>query len=172
MRLHEIVFPVFLLPRNYDYFYRDSKLIAQSKESQEEYTVDNKNLSPPTLGGRRLRMSKEGLFNLARAKMISSIEMFLKTVKGETRVIDNAGNYFKYVKTTVVPLTYHRVISERWVEGRGVYVELVGVACEHKLPWDTKGMIGKYVGMLHIYKDVLIPYELSDEPKDRTRRKV
>ena len=46
MRLHEIVFPVFLLPRNYDYFYRDSKLIAQSKESQEEYTVDNKNLSP------------------------------------------------------------------------------------------------------------------------------
>lgn len=166
MKLLDITFPVFTLPKSPHKIWEEFNVLYMQTESGKLYILDNKNLSGKNLGIRRAKIDPKDLYKHKRCYY--SISQLLKSTY--SKFIDYTGKVFQYTKTTMVPLKYHKLKDIKAIENFSI-LSFYNTPYILKIRTSPKVYDIKYVGLL--YTDFgLIPYEFSDEPKKDTRRKI
>lgn len=169
MLLTDITFPIFPI-RSGKLYIKDG--IDYINTGKSVWQVDNKNLMGKTLVGRRFGIPRKERYPLTLS--IFNISQLLNYKKG-TRFIDSLGNIFKYKKTRMEKLEYHKILGKRQVEDNWA---LFTEAYAHPF-YVTKGLFNRvyeygeniYVGLLGYHGGHLV-YDLSTTKHKTTRRKV
>lgn len=163
--IFDATFPIYTITDNHKKIWEDMNVLYIDTISGT-YMLDNRNVAGETLGKRRLKLKNTENLYVPR-KVCYNFEQVLHC-KNKC-FIDNTGTVFKYIKTTFVPLKYHKVdYIERLEEG--CIVHLKDVYYPQKFNCRKAHSI-EYVGLLHT-KMGLILYENTDIKKKDTRRKI
>ena len=166
MHLSDIIFPVYPI-KDYRKIWTNINILYIENE-KDIYILDNRNLSGDTLGSRRLRVKNMPIYPLSTP--IFNIKQLIKTASSSiNKFIDSSGTLFDYNKDSYVPLKYHKIIRMEQGKGR-LFIFIKEMAC----PIIMEGNISinyKYIGLLYLDEGI-IPYELLEERKKHTRRKV
>lgn len=98
---YQIKFPIYLLPSDITIQRKDGIVFADNK------VLDNKNVSQPTLGLRRLHSPVVELFPLR--KRITRLEELFRNKNKIKLFIDTNGDIREYIKTERVDLKCHKI---------------------------------------------------------------
>lgn len=164
--LLDFKFPVFKLREHLDYKELDGVMYIKNTENEWK-VLDNKNLAGNTLAARRISIDTNKRYPLDRA--IFTYAQLLRHHTPKDRYIDANGKCFKYKKTKIVPLKYREIIDVNYLDGYGMALTVKGM--DNPIPVPAGSPIEGYVGLLE-FADGYILYELSDEKKDATWRKI
>lgn len=165
MHLKDIEFPVFAIG-SYEKLWEENLILYLKSGYDIIYKVDNKNLAGDTVGKRRLRIPKNERYNF-RGTFFTIYQMINS---GKKVFIDNRGKVFRYNKSTKVDLIYREIKKIKRVEDEGYLIYANKVPVPIKVPvilFERQ----KYIGLLN-YKGSYILYELTDEQKADTWRKI
>ena len=106
LNLFDIVFPVYSLPKVYEKIWEKYN-VTYMETIYGTYVLDNKNMDGDTVGKRRLQINNSQLYRPRH--VYYNIPQFLHS---KTNVfMDSLGRVFKYKKTEMVPLKYHKIKS-------------------------------------------------------------
>ena len=164
LNLFDIVFPVYSLPKVYEKIWEKYN-VTYMETIYGTYVLDNKNMDGDTVGKRRLQINNSQLYRPRH--VYYNIPQFLHS---KTNVfMDSLGRVFKYKKTKMVPLKYHKIKSIHRLNSGECELELdinfsVKVNC--RLAYSVQ-----YVAVLHT-KWGYILYSFSEFEKPNTRRKI
>lgn len=164
LNLFDIKFPVYSLPKSYEKLWTKYN-VTYLETIHDTYVLDNKNMPGDTLGKRRAHINNSKLYNPRH--VYQNISQFLHS---KTNVfIDTLGRVFKYKKTNMVPLKYHKIKDIHRLESGECELELdvnfpIKVTCRVAYSIIC-------VGLLHT-KWGYILYSLEEEMQNDTRRKI
>lgn len=165
MHLKDIEFPVFAIG-SYEKLWEENLILYLKSGYDIIYTVDNKNLAGDTVSKRRLRIPKKERYTF-RGTFFNIYQMINS---GKKVFVDNNGRLFKYSKSTKVELLYREIKRVKRVENVGylLYIDKIPTPITVPVLFYTRQ---KYAGLLN-YKGSYILYELTDEKKADTWRKI
>lgn len=164
LSLFDIVFPVYTLPKVYERIWEDFN-VTYIETVYGIYVLDNKNMDGDTVGKRRLHINNSKLYRPRH--VYYNISQFLKS---KTNIfMDSLGRVFKYKKTHIVPLKYHKIKSIYRLESGECYIEL-DINFPIKVNCRLAYSMG-YVGVLHT-KWGYILYSFSEYEMKNTKRKI
>jgi hypothetical protein len=167
LNLFKIIFPIYSITRTYKKIWVDINVTYIETDSGT-YILDNKNVQGDTLGKRRLRI-KNDVYKLYKPrKVIYNISQLLHST--DSVFIDTTGVVFKYKKTEMVPLKYHKVESITEAKDGECILEIPKLNYSYKTTCRYAYGV-KFIGLLHT-KYGYIPYEFCEEKKDDARRKI
>jgi hypothetical protein len=164
LNLFDIAFPVYSLPREYIKIWDDFN-VTYLETRYGIYVLDNKNMQGDTVGKRRLHVNNSILYRPRH--VYYNIPQFLHS--NTNMFMDSLGRVFKYKKTHMVPLKYHKIIDIKRLESGDCSIEL-----KINLPIKVNCRLAhsvQYVAVLHT-KWGYILYSFSEYKKDDTRRKI
>ena len=160
MRLSDLEFPVFVLPKDTEIDTQDGIVFA------DRQMLDDLNPKGSTIGIRRLRSSYPTKFNLNKA--VHDIPSFLKV--GAKKFVDSKGTVFNYEKTRMVDLKYLHINKVQWNESHSVlWVEDVNFPFNILRPPSPEM---RWAGLLYDKGLPWILYEYSEFRKKDTKRKI
>lgn len=160
MKLTDIVFPVFILPRDIDIDTQDGIVFANRQ------MLDDLNVNHDSLGMRRLRSSYPTKFPLTKA--VHDIPSFLKSAA--KRFVDSNGTVFRYDKTRMVDLRYYLIKSVRRLGTKSiVWIEDINFPFDLARPPDPEM---RWAGILYDGRHPWLLYEFSENKKKDTKRKI
>ena len=188
MRLSDLEFPVFVLPKDTEIDTQDGIVFA------DRQMLDDLNAKGSTIGIRRLRSSYPTKFNLNKLfflnisntmigilagtnltsgdnnlnKAVHDIPSFLKV--GAKKFVDSKGTVFNYEKTRMVDLKYLHINKVQWNESHSVlWVEDVNFPFNILRPPSPEM---RWAGLLYDKGLPWILYEYSEFRKKDTKRKI
>ena len=164
--LNEITFPVFALRSFEKIFKEDNKIFVIGTIVNEALILDDLSYDLP-FPRRRLQIPENVKYKINKSYM--NISQFLKTKTCKRTFIDNTGLIFKYTKTKIVKLTYHKILQAIRNEEIGIILIIQNI--DIPLTVSSLEPIKEYVGLLH-YCGGYIIYEYTSEKKKDTWRKV
>ena len=158
--LKRVEFPVFLIPTD-EHYSKDGLIFIEGR------IVDDRNMPGETLGLRRIQTPFKKLLPLRRG-VDSYIGIFKQ--KGNQAFIDSLGRIFRYEKTKMIPLKYHKI---RKVVKEGTYssVWVSNFSFPFVVPRPPKqGYI--WAGVLHLNGQPWLLYDYAETKQRDTRRKI
>ena len=160
MRLSDVVFPVFILPKDAEIDTQDGIVFANGQ------MLDDLNVKGDTVGIRRLRSPFPTKFRLNKAA--HDIPSFLKS--SAKKFIDSEGTVFNYTKTRMVDLKYFRIkkISHKETHSN-LWVEDINFPFSIARPPAPEM---RFAGILHDKGYPWLLYEYSEFWKKDTKRKI
>ena len=166
LNLFDINFPIYSITKTYEKIWEDMN-VTYVRTSTGTYVLDNKNVEGDTLGKRRLRI-KNDIYKLYRSRKVCyNISQLIKSK--EQYFIDTNGIAFKYKKTEIVHLIYHKVEVIESKDGECI-LDIPKLNYSHKT--NCRQAYGiQYIGLLHT-KYGYIPYDFCEYPKANTVRKI
>lgn len=165
MHLTNIKFPIYAIGA-YEKLWEENLILYLQANDDKIYIVDNKNLAGETLGERRFRISKED-----RYKFVGTIFNIYQLINSKRKVfIDSVGKVFRYKRTKRADLLYRKIKKVKRIEDKGYLAYIEGISAPIIIPalFYTKQL---YAGVL-VYNGSYILYELTDEAKEDTWRKI
>lgn len=165
LNLFDIEFPVYKLPTKYVDIWEEYNVLYL-KTIYATYILDNKNVEGDTVGKRRVRLSDISQLYRTRA-VYYNMEQFLHST-GKI-FMDNIGRCFKYEKTEIVKLKYHKVLDIEYLDS-GDCSLLLDINLHIRLSC-KRAQEATYLGILHT-KYGYILYELTEEHKKDTWKKI
>jgi len=160
MKLKDLVFPVYVLPKDTEIDRQDGIVFANGQ------MLDDRNVSGKTLGSRRLRSSYPTKFVLNKAT--HDIPSFLKSAG--KNFIDSHGKLFNYEKTKMADLKYHLI---KKVQARNtvsiVWIEDINFPFTVLRPPEASM---RYAGILYEKTYPWLLYEYCEFWKKDTKRKI
>lgn len=132
--LSEIVWPVFKLAekppiqRDGLVFFYTEYVDNNNQHSLVARLVDDRNLSQPTLGLRRLALKAQGETLYPIRTAIYLLADLIKLAKSTTWFVDSSGRVFQYEKNTRAKLTTKKIRKVLPASGLGCVLELEGVS--------------------------------------------
>jgi len=167
LNLFDIQFPIYSITKIYKRVWIEMNVTYIETESGI-YVLDNKNVQGDTLGKRRLKI-KNDVYTLYKPRKVFYNMSQLLNGK-ESIFIDTIGVVFKYKKTKMVPLKYHKVESITEAEDGECILEIPKLNYSYKTACRYAYGIN-FIGLLHT-KYGYIPYEFCEHMKADTRRKI
>lgn len=167
LNLFDIQFPIYSITRTYKRIWVEMNVTYIETESGI-YLLDNKNVQGDSLGKRRLRIQNDMYKLYKPRKVLHNISQLVNSK--EAIFIDTTGVVFKYKKTEMVPLKYHKVTSITEAEDGECILEVPKLNYSYKTACRYAYGIN-FIGLLHT-KYGYIPYEFCEERKIDTRRKI
>ena len=159
MNLSDIRFPVYVVHTD-EVATRDGLLWCDGK------IVDDKNTSGNSIGERRLKTPQQNLYDLKY-----QIDTFGDMIKHRGRFyVDTNGKFFIYEKSKSVKLKYH-LISKVEQKEIATLIWIKGIPFPFELarpPFASQ----RFAGILYIDNRPSFIYELSEEKKKDTWRKI
>lgn len=165
MLLKNVEFPIFVIG-SHKRLWSENNILYLESDRDIIYKLDNKNLSGRTLAERRLKINKEQRYKFT--KTCFTIAQLIKS--GKKLFLDNTGRLVKYRKDRRVNLIYRPIISAKPIEGKGMLVKVRGISTVFTIS-NFVFKQSKYIGLL-VINDGYLVYELSDERKPDTWRKI
>lgn len=167
LNLFDINFPIYSITKSYKKIWTDMNVTYIQTESGT-YVLDNKNIDGETVGKRRLRI-KNKIYPLYKPRKV--VYNISQLINGKESIfMDTDGTVFKYKKTEMVPLVYHKVDSIVEANDGECILDIPKINYSYKTIC-RKAYAIKYIGLLHT-KYGYIPYEFCEEAKGNTRRKI
>ena len=166
----ELVFPVYRVPETYPIQYSGTRTFIEGYDG-EERTIDDTAIPGNTIGLRRLKLSADGV-KLFRLRYKFSMWQALVTHKegGRGLYIDSSGYTFMYRPSQFITINWFEV-SCQVDQGNGTLLYLKG----HNVPIKHRRMLEPeltwYAGIASLAGDTIL-FDLCNEPKPRTKRKV
>jgi hypothetical protein len=164
LNLFDIEFPIYSITNSYKRIWEDMNVLY-IETPYNTYVLDNKNLPGDTLGKRRLQISNSDIYRPRR--VYYNIEQFLHSK--DKIYIDSLGRCFKYKKTEMVPLKYHKIKDINRLKS-GECVLTLDILFPLKVNCRLAYSI-EYVGVLHTKYGEIV-YSFEEEYKKDTRRKI
>ena len=160
MKLNDLVFPVYVLPKDTEIDKQDGIVFANGQ------MLDDRNIEGETLGIRRLRSSYPTKFILNKAT--HDIPSFLKSAG--KKFIDSSGKVFNYEKTRMVDLKYLLISKIRWNKTESIlFVEDINFPFTIPRPPEPEM---RYAGILFDRGYPWLLYEYCEFWKKDTKRKI
>ena len=164
LNLFDIKFPIYSITTSYKKIWKDMNVLY-IETPYGTYVLDNKNLPGDTVGKRRLQIKNSDIYRPRR--VYYNIEQLLHSK--DKIYLDSLGRCFKYQKTEMVPLKYHKIRNIKRLETGECVLEL-DIYFPQKVNCRLAHSI-EYVGVLHTnYGHIL--YSFEEEYKKDTRRKI
>lgn len=163
LSLFEVEFPIYSITSSYKKIWEDTNVLY-IETPYNTYVLDNKNLPGDTVGKRRLQIHNSIVYQPRR--VYYNIEQLLHSK--DKIYLDSLGRCFKYKKTEVVPLKYHKIKSVTRTDD-GCILEL-DILFPQKVNCRLAYGI-KYVGILHTRYGYIL-YSFEEELQKDSRRKI
>ena len=165
----DLVFPVYRVPETNPILYDGTRVYTSSEEG--EYTIDDTSVPGDTIGIRRLKLSTVGV-KLVRLQYKFSMWQALVAHKkgGKGLYIDSSGYTFMYKPSQSITIDWFEVTCQvdqgndtlLYLKGHNIPVKYRRIL-EPELTW--------YAGIASLAGDIIL-FDLCNEPKPRTRRKI
>lgn len=165
LSLFDIEFPIYTITKSYKNIWEEGNILY----IETPYGIsilDNKNMDGNTVGKRRIKINNSRLYR--PRKVYYNISQMIHSK--DSTFMDTHGKVFKYKKTEMVPLKYHKVGSITRAQDGECVLEVPKINFSYKTTCRNAYTI-EYVGLLHT-KFGYIVYDFTDIKKPDTRRKI
>ena len=165
----ELVFPVYRVPETNPILYEGTRIYVNTEDG--EATIDDTSVPGNTIGLRRLKLRAEGL-KLCRLRYKFSMWQALVANEkgGKGLYIDSMGYTFIYKPSQFITIDWFEIACQV-DQGSGVLLYLKGynIPIKYRRVLDTEQTW--YAGIASLAGDTIL-FDLCNEPKARTRRKI
>ncbi len=165
----DLVFPVYRVPETNPILYEGTRVYTSPEDG--ERTIDDTSVPGDTIGIRRLKLSAGGVKLLRLQYKFSMWQALVARTEGGTGLyIDSSGYTFMYKPSQFITIDWFEVTCQV-DQGNGTLLYLKG----HNIPVKYRRILEPeltwYAGVASLAGDIIL-FDLCNEPKPRTRRKI
>ena len=165
----DLVFPVYRVPETNPIRYSGARVYVSTEDG--ERTIDDTSVPGDTIGLRRVKLRAVGV-KLCRLQYKFSMWQALVAHKegGKGLYIDSSGYTFMYKPSQLITIDWFEVTCQV-DQGNGTLLYLKG----HNIPVKYRRILEPeltwFAGIASLAGDIIL-FDLCNEPKPRTRRKI